>query len=372
MPIYKTGKTKDGKQGYRVRVNYKDSSGNYQTKTKIVYGAPEAKLCEMELLAHTSDAAAPSSMTVNDLYDQYIRAKTNEVRATSLDKYKSLHQKHTLPHIGNVKLEKLNASKLQEWKNTIIAKGFTTSTNQHIYGELRALLNFAVKMDYLPTNPLTKLGNFKEVYFEKPQDKLHYYTVDQWRKYVAAAEKLSTSTYDKGFYVFFNIAYYTGMRKGEINALKWSDIDGDMIHVRRSVLQKIKGESIVETPPKNKTSYRDIQMPKKLIEILDEHRAMHKLCDNYSEDFRVCGGVKCLSGTAIENHNQAYAEKAELPHITIHDFRHSHASLLANEGINIQEIARRLGHAKIEMTWNTYSHLYPREEERALKVLNNI
>ena len=58
--------------------------------------------------------------------------------------------------------------------------------------------------------------------------------------------------------------------------------------------------------------------------------------------------------------------------ISIHSYRHSHASLLANEGINIQEIARRLGHARVEMTWNTYSHLYPREEERAVEILNRI
>ena len=51
---------------------------------------------------------------------------------------------------------------------------------------------------------------------------------------------------------------------------------------------------------------------------------------------------------------------------------HSHASLLANEGINIQEIARRLGHSDIKMTWNTYSHLYPREEERAIIILDKI
>ncbi len=62
----------------------------------------------------------------------------------------------------------------------------------------------------------------------------------------------------------------------------------------------------------------------------------------------------------------------EMPHIRFHDLRHSHASLLANEGINIQEIARRLGHSKIEITWNTYSHLYPREEERAIKILDKI
>ena len=55
-----------------------------------------------------------------------------------------------------------------------------------------------------------------------------------------------------------------------------------------------------------------------------------------------------------------------------HELSHSHASLLANMGINIQEVARRLEHAKIEMTWNTYSHLYPREEERAIAVLNQV
>jgi integrase len=79
-----------------------------------------------------------------------------------------------------------------------------------------------------------------------------------------------------------------------------------------------------------------------------------------------------LRDSSLDNKNKQFAELAGLPHIRIHDFRHSHASLLANEGINIQEIARRLGHSNIEMTWNTYSHLYPREEERAVQILNKI
>ena len=58
--------------------------------------------------------------------------------------------------------------------------------------------------------------------------------------------------------------------------------------------------------------------------------------------------------------------------IRIHDFRHSYVSILANEGINIQEVAMRPGHCRIEMTWNTYSHLYPREEGSAVEVLNHI
>ncbi|MDR1003203.1 MAG: tyrosine-type recombinase/integrase [Oscillospiraceae bacterium] len=87
---------------------------------------------------------------------------------------------------------------------------------------------------------------------------------------------------------------------------------------------------------------------------------------------KVCGGVKALRDTSIQKHNVKYSELAGVKTIRIHDFRHSHASLLSNEGINIQEVSRRLGHSNISMTWNTYSHLYPREEERAISILNKI
>ena len=106
--------------------------------------------------------------------------------------------------------------------------------------------------------------------------------------------------------------------------------------------------------------------------MLDEQKERQKQYKNFSEDFRVCGGEKCLRDSSLDKRNIKYAEGAELHHSRIHDFRHSHASLLANEGINIQEVARRLGHSDVNMTWNTYSHLYPREEERALKILNEI
>ena len=85
-----------------------------------------------------------------------------------------------------------------------------------------------------------------------------------------------------------------------------------------------------------------------------------------------CGGERPIRDTSLEKTNKKFADLAGVKRIRIHDFRHSHASLLANEGINIQEIARRLGHSNISMTWNTYSHLYPREEERAVKILNTI
>ena len=107
--------------------------------------------------------------------------------------------------------------------------------------------------------------------------------------------------------------------------------------------------------------------------ILEEHKQLQREGSAlFTDDFRICGGERPLRDTSIENHNTAYAAAAGLPHIRIHDFRHTHASLLVNEGINIQEIARRLGHSNVQMTWNTYSHLYPREEERAVAILDRI
>lgn len=113
-------------------------------------------------------------------------------------------------------------------------------------------------------------------------------------------------------------------------------------------------------------------MPQPLIEILEAHKQRQQLDTRFSEDWRICGGQVCLRDTTLDKRNAEFVKAAGLPHIRIHDFRHSHASLLANEGINIQEIARRLGHARVEQTWNTYSHLYPREEERAIAILNRI
>lgn len=169
----------------------------------------------------------------------------------------------------------------------------------------------------------------------------------------------------------FNIAFYTGARKGEIYALKWSDIEGNILHIRRSIAQKY-GKGNIETPPKNKSSYRDLKIPTPLMEILLEQKERQMQDEKFTEDFRICGGIDCIRDSTVTNKNVEYANKAGLPHIRVHDFRHTHATLLVNEGINIQEIARRLGHSNVEITWNTYSHLYPREEERAVSVLNKI
>lgn len=372
MPITKAQGKKDGQQKYRVRVNYIDKDGNYKQIERTAYGLAEAKHLELQLISDAKNSETGGNMTVEQLAKEYLKAKKHTVRETSYAKIEGNLDRYILPHIKSIRIDKLTAPILQKWKNTIENEGYSIRHKQNIYSEFRALLNYAVKMEYLVKNPLLSVGNFVDPYdIVGQEDKLQYYTSEEFKKYITCAKDSANTLTDWGYYVFFNIAFYTGMRKGEINALKWSDIENNTIHVRRSIAQKLKGGDR-ETPPKNKSSYRTLQMPLPLIKILDEHKERQKSIGNFSEDLRVCGGINCLRDTSISNKNEKFSKAAGLKTIRIHDFRHTHASLLVNEGINIQEIARRLGHAKIEETWNTYSHLYPREEERAIAILNEI
>lgn len=373
MPITKTGKKKDGLQQYRVRINYTDSLGKAHQVERTAYGIDEAKQLEMSLMSEYKDKRTSARLTVQELYNEYTTYHSHETRRTSHESTVKILRLRVLPYLADYRLDKLTQPALADWKNKIASENLCLSTKKNAYAKFAAMLNYAVKMDYLTKNPLTVLGNFKDAeQIDKPAETLHYYTPEQFLTYIAVAHDTAVTCADWGYYVFFNIAFYTGARKGEINALKWSDIEGNIMHIRRSISQKIKGGD-VETPPKNKSSYRDLQIPKPLMKILTEHEQRQKEASRlFNDNYRICGGERPLRDTSIENKNKTFAKAANLPHIRIHDFRHTHASLLVNEGINIQEIARRLGHADVQMTWNTYSHLYPREEERAVEILNRI
>lgn len=375
MAINKTNKKKNGLQGYRVRVNYTDMNGNPQQVERMAYGLSEAQLLEKQLLIEFKERkeVSKSKMTINQLVEEYGEYHKIEVKASSLDSIMKTLRLRVQPHLGECRLDKLTQPRLAEWKVTIGKQDLSDTTKKNAYSIFVALLNYAVKMQYIPKNPLAILGNFKDSSdVSKQPQKLRYYTSEQFQKYIATAKKHCSTVTDWGFYIFFNLAFFTGCRKGELNALKWSDLDGNTLHIRRQITQKLKGQD-VETTPKTKSSIRDLQVPKPLMKILEEHKARQRAATPlFTEDFRICGGERPLRDTTIDKKNRQFADEAELPRITIHEFRHSHASLLINNGIVIQEVSRRLGHSTVDQTWNVYSHLYPNQEEKALEILNKI
>lgn len=374
MPIYPTKRRKDGKTQYRVRINYTDTTGAHHQKEASCFGYQEAIDLERELLIRYSGKAPDNDLTLAEFFEIYKKIKATEVRETTFSKIVSNVNLHILPMLGNIRLNELDERDISDWKISMTEKKCSVAYCQKIWRELNGILNKAKKLNFIPENPTKNIENFRDVLFTDPMEKIQFYTPEQFIHFSSTANSMIENYFQRSVFMFFMVAYYTGMRKGEIHALRWTDIKGDIIQVRRSISQKIKGKEIVETPPKNKSSMRDIQIPKPLSQLLAQYKYVQQehFGKKWKKNFRVILGDRCIGDTSLSNYNKKWASIAELPIIRIHDYRHSHASLLANEGINIQEIARRLGHSNVQVTWQRYAHLYPREEERALVILNKV
>lgn len=165
MPITKTNNKKDGLQQYRVRINYVDQFGKPHNRAKLVYGLAEAKQAEKDLLEEIGkEKPATARMTVQQLYDEYIATKENEVRATSLVPIKNCLVKGTLPYLADKQLDKLTVPALQAWKNDIAKIDVSISTKQNYYAELRQMLNYAVKMGYISKKQPDNCRQFQKRY----------------------------------------------------------------------------------------------------------------------------------------------------------------------------------------------------------------
>ena len=375
MPIYKVSdqKNKEGKLQYRVRVNYIDANGNYRQLTRMCWGFGEAKDLEDALTKQVNNKElSNTSMTVKELFKVFLADANQNSRATTVQGYEKNYRLHIKPYIDTIQIRRLNTQNLTAWKTKVNSEGLSLTTRKNIYSALRTALNFAVKMDYIPLNPLNKVGNFKDAYYQ--EEEMQFYTPEEFQLFKTAAleEAQRKNYYD--FYVFFCIAYYTGCRKGEIHALRWNCIDfkKGTLFVRKSINQKQKGGDI-ETPPKNKSSIRVLQMPQPLISVLQEHKERQQnSIPDWSDTAFICGYYKPLRDTSIQCENEKYAKAAKIKKIRIHDFRHSHVSVLINNGVAVTAIAKRIGHSTAKETLKTYSHLFPVEEEKAINVLNKI
>lgn len=376
MPITKIQKKRDGLQGYRVRVNFTDpDTGAYRRIERIVYGKAEAAETERQLSAEVKVHAptADDRLTVAEFIPQYLSYKANEVRSSSLSNLESRLRNHSAPFFGPLRMCAVTPRHVADWVAFLHSKGLAPNTISEVYTTTKSMFSRAAELRIIAASPFGRLRRQRKAMPDAPKHDLRYYTADQFQRfYASAAAAVSIAEnplQERQYMMFFVSAFYTGMRRGEILALRWTDIDfpARLIRVRRSYSSRYG-----EGPVKTGASIRDIGIPATLVDALQAHLALQRSMPGFSPDFLVCGGPTHLGSYTIRNRKISYAGDAGLPQIRIHDFRHSHASLLVNNGINIQEVARRLGHSNVQVTWNTYAHLYPREEERAIAVLDAV
>ncbi|MDR1939394.1 MAG: site-specific integrase [Clostridiales bacterium] len=185
-----------------------------------------------------------------------------------------------------------------------------------------------------------------------------FWTENEFIKFISCVDNLT-------YKAFFSFLYLTGARRGEALALAWSDIDFDngTVHISKQCDFHEAGTAyVIYNTPKNESSVRTIYLPQNLRRLLTE------LKSTTIGDF-VFNGDRPLPPENIRRYLKIYCEESGVKKIRLHDFRHSHASLLINKGNDILAVAQRLGHKNIEQTLNTYAHFFPDKQTELLKSL---
>lgn len=207
---------------------------------------------------------------------------------------------------------------------------------------------------------ISKVGNFKKKYEENKKD---FYNLKEFKLFI---KNLDNNIYKQ----FFNLMFFTGTRPGEAMALKFSDLQGDYIYITKTMSEH--GNREIGTPKTN-SSIRKIKIDKVLRnDLLSLKSYYDKVYNKSNFDYYVFGGIKPLSPTTINRYKIKACNKANLRPITLHQFRHSHATLLLHNGIVINEISRRLGHSNVSTTLNVYTHTDLIQEKRVSTTLNSL
>lgn len=329
------------------------------------------------------------NLTLNDVINDYKVAKQNALRSSTKRGFDQSVRLFIQKPLGNLTLKSFlyNIQPLQLWKNRIDGMDYKLNYKNTIYKSLHSVFAYAKKIYGMPTNPLDRIGPFSDSIQSFDDKHVKYWTLEQFKVFDAAlrteceADDTQDSIRHWSYYVFYNLLFFCGLRKGEAYPLHWSDIKQKgnywVLSIKKSMSQKVHGQDgdYEITPPKNRSSVREIPLCNRLIDVLKEH---YKRCetvfgfDPKSEDFYICGIVAPVIDTNVENIKNRLAKQLKLPSIRIHDFRHSFVSLLINQDINIKTISKLVGHSTVDQTWNTYGHLYPEKANDAIECINRL
>lgn len=334
-----------------VVFNYIDWTGERKRKKKRGFKTlREAKEYERNFL---SEPAPNEDITFLQLYELYILDIDKKMKSTTLDTKKNIIEHHILPYFKNKKIKDITSANVRMWQNEIIKKGYSETYQRSINAQLSTIMNYAVKYYGLYYNPCQKAG----LIGSKHADEMNFWTLEEFNKFIKCVSNVS-------YHCIFMLLYWTGIRKGELMALTLDDIVDHSIVINKTAAWK-NGKLII-TSPKTKNSKRTVELPD----------GCYKELINYvNQLYGIKGNDRIFDISSNGVLNKALErgiKKAGVPEIRIHDFRHSHASLCIELGMNVLAISKRLGHKNIETTLNTYSHLYPDSQKALAAELSKI
>jgi integrase len=316
----------------------------------------------------------PTRISVREYLLSWLAAVRDTVAPRTHERYKEIVEDFALPKLGDLRLTKLAPIHIKELYKALAEGGrrdkkpggLAPQTRHHIHRVLRAALECAVEEQLLARNP-ADADVVKKRLPKVERQEMTTLTAEQSEFLLARIGH--TRVYWPAF-----IGLATGMRRGEILALRWKNVDFD--HASLRVLRSLEEtkEGLRFKPPKNNASRRQISLPPFAV---DELRRLKR---QQAEELLLLGirqtGETLLCARADgellrprslthEFTRLVASLTGELPRVRFHDLRHSHATQLLIEGVHPKVVQERLGHSKIAITLDLYSHVLPTLQEDA-------
>jgi integrase len=351
-------KRKDGR--WMARYTVHTAKG---PKRKHVYGKTRKEAADKlaKVLSDRTEGIVydDENMTVGEYLDRWLKGSVHgSVRQSTYDRDANLVKNHLKPALGRIKLKNLSPAHVQGFYRDRLDSGLSASTVHKLHAILHKALARAVTWHMVPRNVT------ETVVSPQPAPR------EMRPLSPAETRRLLDAACGERFEALYVLAITTGMRQGEILALKWSDLDLEdpenaTVSVRRTLTRN--GGRVALGDPKTKKSRRAIRLTPQAVEALKAHldrqlREIEILGDRYEDRgllFTTNTGGPINPSNLRQRNFSPLLRKAKLPHIRFHDLRHTCATLLLTQGTHPKFVQELLGHATIAITLDTYSHVMP-------------
>lgn len=363
-------KRKDGRWQGSVTIGYDDNGNQLR---HYVYGKTRSEVSEKinEILHSINNGTyidKRKNPTVGGWLNTWLYTyKKNTVKERTFDQYEGIIRVHLIPAVGSLKLVELTEVHLQKFYNKLFADGLSARTIQLINTVLYSAIKKAIKCGLLIRNVCDIVELPKQSKKER-----RVLTPEEQEKLLKILKKDEYGA----MYIF---ALFTGLRRGEILALTWDDVNLDSctIYVRKNLL-RVKtyvdtGDKtkLIVSEPKTETSRRLIPIIDSLVPLLKKQRELTQDNNELNLVFPSDAGTYIDPG----NYNRKFyklIKKAGLPKANPHSLRHSFATRALEAGIDLKTTQELLGHSSIDITANLYTHALMEHKQSELKKLKNV
>lgn len=342
------------------------SIGGFKTKKEA-----EKALAELIAKVEQGEYIEYKNSTFKEFLEKWLENKKPLLKPTTYIFYETITNNILIPGLGSIELKKLKPIHIQSFISKLYEKEDINSTTiKHYYTTLKTALNQAVKWQLIPSNPCEAVEPPK-----REKKKMQVLTPEQVNQLLDYAHNSHET-----MYIPLLLALTCGLRRGEIIALKWSNVNLDKgyIAITESAALRLDGKNYI-SHTKTDAGERVVELPSFVIPILKQHRKKqleNKLFfgNEYKDNNLVCSWPNGdeLKPNYITHTFKKLLRKLNLPDIRFHDLRHTHATLLLLQGVNPKIVSERLGHASIDITLDIYSHVLPTMQKEAAEKLNDL